>query len=175
MESQPIFDSPSMVSFLATVEVLAPRFGPILNEAYAGRRGRPPYAPLSMLKSILFRTRTESLRQLSRELQSNTELRLAVGLSRPPTHQAFAFFVNRIGPERLQRISELVIAELRHYWPDFGEALSVDGTVVKAYARRNHGFLSSTDPDARLGYKEHCAGKPRFEFGYRFTPHSDLE
>jgi len=47
--------------------------------------------------------------------------------------------------------------------------MSIDGTVVKAYAKRNHGFLSVTDPDARLGYKEHRSGKPTFEFGYRFT------
>jgi hypothetical protein len=66
-----------------------------------------------------------------------------------------------------------VVTELRRYWSDFGEVVSVDGTVVKAYAKRNHGFLSSTDPDARLGYKEHCSGKPRFEFGYRVTIGTD--
>jgi transposase len=170
MESpQSIFENPSIEDFLATVDVLAPFIVPILIEAYALKPRRPPYSPLGMLKSILYRTRTESLRQLTRELRSNPNLRLELGLSRAPTHQAFSFFINRIGPERLQQISERVIAELRRYWPDFGAILSVDGTVVKAYAKRNRGFLSSTDPDARLGYKEHSAGKPQFEFGYRFT------
>jgi hypothetical protein len=63
----------------------------------------------------------------------------------------------------------MIVGEIKGYWSDFGQVLSVDGTVVKAYAKRNHGFLSATDPDARLGYKEHCSGKPSFEFGYRFT------
>jgi len=96
-----------------------------------------------------------------------------MGLSRVPTHQTFSVFLKRIGEDRLQRISQLIVLELKKYWPDFGKVLSVDGTVVKAYAKRNRGFLSTTDPDARLGYKEHRSDKPSFEFGYRHIIASD--
>lgn len=163
------FEDPSLEDFLVTVRLLTPQIEPILCEVYRSGRGRPPYDPLAMLLAILYRTRTHSLRQLCRELRSNPQLLVSVGLSKTPTHQAFSVFINRIGEERLRRISELVVHELVRCWPDFGQVLSIDGTVVKAYAKRNRGFLSSTDPDARLGYKEHLSGKPRFEFGYRFT------
>jgi hypothetical protein len=127
-----------------------------------------------MLKALLYRTRTESLRQLCLELQSNPRLLGLTGLSKVPSHQTFSNFVTRIGEERLGRISGLVVGELRKYWSDFGEIISVDGTVVKAYARNNRGIRSTTDPDARFGYKEHKpSGKPDFEFGYRLTIASD--
>ena len=128
-----------------------------------------------MYKAILYRTRTPSLRQLCRELKANERLLKLVGLSKVPTHQTFSVFINRLGEDRASRIGQLVVKELRKYWPDFGRVLSVDGTVVKAYAKRNRGFRSTTDPDARLGYKEHRSGKPVFEFGYRVTIATDGE
>lgn len=158
---------------MATIDSLRWAIEPIIKEPYSGRRGRPPYDPLCVLKAILYRTRTDSLRQLCRELRSNPRLLRLMGLAKVPPHQTFSVFLKRIGEERLRRISQLIVVELRNYWPDFGRILSVDGTVVKAFAKRNRGFLSTTDPDARLGYKEHRSGKPVFEFGYRFTIASD--
>jgi transposase len=166
--------TPSIEELMATVETLRSQIELILNEAYRRRRGRPPYDPIAMLKGLLYRTRTQSLRQLSRELQSNRRLLGLTGLYKVPSHQTFSNFVTRIGEERLRRISGLVVGELRKYWPDFGEIMSVDGTVVKAYARNNRGIRSTTDPDAAFGYKEHKpSGKPRLEFGYRLTIASD--
>jgi hypothetical protein len=76
----------------------------------------------------------------------------------------------RIGPERVQRASELVVKELQKYWPDFGQVLSVDGTFEHAYAKNNRGIRSTVDPDARWGYKEHNpSGKPQLGFGFRNT------
>lgn len=147
----------------------------ILDEAYNRGRGRPPYDPLAMYKAILYRTRTPSLRQLCRELKANERLLKLVGLPRVPTHQTFSVFINRLGEDRARRLSELIVRELRKYWPDFGRVLSVDGTVVKAYARRNRGIRSTTDPDARPGYKDHRLGKILYEFGYRLTIAADGE
>jgi transposase len=160
-------ETPSIIDLLATVDSLSFEIKPILHEAYCGIRGRPPYDPLYMFKAVLYRTRTQSLRQLCKELKSNKHLLQLTGLPRVPTHQTFSIFINRIGEDRDRRISEIVIRELRKYWPDFGNIISIDGTVVKAYAKRNRGYWSSSDKDARLGYKDHRSGKPIFEFGYR--------
>jgi hypothetical protein len=84
--------------------------------------------------------------------------------------------VNRLGEDRLRRISELVVQGLRQYWPEFGKVLAIDGTVVKANAMNNLGIRSTSDPDARWGYKEHVKkGEPKWEFGYRFTIATDAE
>jgi transposase len=167
--------TPSMEGFMATIESLRSEIEPILKEAYCGRLGRPPYDPLAMLKALLYRTRTESTRQLCIELASNSRILRLTGLPKVPSHQAFSVYLARIGEDRARRISELCVSKLMRVWPDLGRVLSIDGTVVKAYAKRNRGFRSTTDPDARLGYKEHCSGRPRFEFGYRFTIASDGE
>lgn len=161
--------TPSIEDFLATVDSLSFEIKPILYESYCGVRGRPPYNPLAMLKAVLYRTRTQSLRQLCKELKANERLLQLIGLPRVPTHQTFSVFINRIGEDRARRITEIVIRELRKYWPDFGRIMSIDGTVVKAYAKRNRGFWSTTDNDARRGYKDHRSGKPIFEFGYRLV------
>ncbi len=166
----------SIEDFMATIEILRPAIDPILSDIYARKRGRPPFDPVCKLKAVLYRTRTQSLRQLCRELESNDRLLYRTGLPCALTHQSLSIFINRVGEMRLRRISELVVGELRKYWPDFGRVMSVDGTVVKAYAKRNHGFLSTTDADARLGYRQHTpTGKPDFEFGYRFTIASDAQ
>jgi len=175
MEQQTNSQEPSIEEFMATVDSLQFSIEPILMEAYSGRRGRRPYDPLSMFKAVLYRTRTRSLRQLCKELQSNSRLLKLVGLPNVPTHQTFSVFLKRTGEKRLQKISQLIVLELKKHWPDFGNVLSVDGTVVKAYARRNRGIRSSTDPDARLGYKEHHTDKPVFEFGYRFIIASEAQ
>jgi transposase len=167
--------TPSIEDFLATVESLSVEIKLILFEAYSGVRGRPPYNPLAMLKAVLYRTRTQSLRQLCKELIANKRLLQLIGLPRVPTHQTFSVFINRIGEDRARRISQIVIRELKKHWPDFGRIISVDGTVVKAYAKRNRGFHSTTDPSARLGYKDHRSGKPVFEFGYRMIIATDTE
>ncbi|GEM_PF-779750 len=159
-----------MEDFMTTIELLRPSIDPILSDVYPRKRGRPPLDSLSKLKAVFYRTRTDSLRQLCRELESNDRLLYRTGLPRALTHQSFSIFTNRVGEARLRRISEVVVGELKRYWSDFGRIMSVDGTVVRAYAKRNRGFLSTTDPDARLGYKQHTlSGKPDFEFGYRFT------
>jgi transposase len=161
---------PRIEELMATLESLRSEIKPILDEAYCQKRGRPPYETLTLLKALLHRTRTQSLRQLCRELQANPRLLGLTGLSKVPSHQTFSNFATRISEERFRRISGVVVGKLRKYWPDFGEIISVDGTVVKAYARNNRGIRSTTDPDARLGYNEHKpSGKPDFEFGYRLT------
>jgi hypothetical protein len=98
------------------------------------------------------------------------------GLLKVPPHQTFSNHVNRLGEDRLRRISELVVQGLRQYWPEFGKVLAIDGTVVKANAMNNLGIRSTSDPDARWGYKEHVKkGEPKWEFGYRFTIATDAE
>jgi len=167
---------PSLEEWLATVDSLQPQIEPILREAYSSTRGRPPYPTFSMFKAYLCRTRLPSLRQLHRRLASDPRLLALTGLSRAPTHQTFSNFFIRLGVERLRRIFVLIVNALKRLYPSLGRHLSVDGTVVKAFARRNRGFLSRADPDARLGFKEiKAGGKPDFEFGYRATIACDVD
>lgn len=165
---------PSIEAWMATADTLRSRIEPILTEAYSGR-GRPPYPPFSMFKALLYRTRISSLRQLCRKLKSDKRLFRLTELPRVPTHQTFSVFINRLGDARFRAINNLLVNALMEFWPDLGKIISVDGTVVKAYAKRNLGDRSTTDPDARLGFKEKIRDKPFFQFGYRATVACDAE
>lgn len=167
--------APSIEDWMATTDALRPVIEPILREVYSNRRGRPPYCPFSMFKALLYRTRIGSLRQLCRKLKADKRLLELTGLPRVPTHQSFSVFVNRLGFERFRAINNLILAELSKFWPDLGKIVSVDGTVVKAFAKRNLGDRSTTDPDARLGFKEKLQKRPLFIFGYRATVCCDAE
>jgi transposase len=166
----------SLEEWLATVDALRPQIEPILKDAYPNTRGRPPYPYFPMFKGCLCRTRLPSLRQLHRRLKADSRLLALTGLSRAPTHQTFSNFLIRLGKDRLLQIFTLLVRALKKLHPSLGSHLSVDGTVIKAFARRNQGFLSRTDPDARLGFKEVKAGGNKdFEFGYRATVACDTE
>lgn len=160
---------------MATVDALACLIEPVLLEAYSRSLGRPPYPPLDMFKALLLRTRTDSIRQICLKLARDKHLLELTGLPKVPTHQLFSVFIRRIGPERFRRINNLLVAELGKQYPDFGKIISVDGTVVKAFAKNNLGDTSSTDPDARFGFKEKKKGKRILEFGYRSTAPCDAK
>jgi transposase len=167
---------PSLEEWMATVDSLKQQIEPILREAYPNKRGRPSYPTLSMFKAYLCRIRMPSLRQLHERLTKDMRLLALTGLCRAPTHQTFSNFFIRLGFERFLRILILLVRALKRVHPSLGKHLSIDGTVVKAFARRNRGFLSRADPDARLGFKEiKSGGKPDFEFGYRVTIGCDTD
>jgi transposase len=159
---------------MATADTLRSRIEPILLDPYSGR-GRPPYPPFNMFKALLYRTRITSLRQLCRKLRADKRLFALTGLPRVPPHQTFSVFINRLGDTRFRAINNLLISELKKVWPDLGRVVSVDGTVVKGWAKNNAGKRSTTDPDARFGFKEKILSKPYFVFGYRATVACDAE
>jgi transposase len=165
---------PSIEAWMATADTLRPRIEPILLEPYSGR-GRPPYPPFNMFKALLYRTRITSLRQLCRKLKADKRLFALTGLPRVPPHQTFSVFINRLGDTRFKDINDLLIQELKKIWPDLGRIVSVDGTVVKGWAKNNLRKRSTTDPDARFGFKEKILDKPFFVFGYRATIACDAE
>lgn len=166
---------PSIEEWMATVDSLAPQIISILNQAYSPGSGRPPYLHLGMFKGSLLRTRYASQRQICEKLRKDKSFLDLTGLPKAPTHQTFSNFIRRVGPERFRLINNLLIAEMKKRCPDFGKILSVDGTVVKSFAKNNHGDRSSTDPDARWGFKEKKKGRPVFEFGYRSTVPCDAK
>lgn len=166
---------PSIEGWMATVDSLATKIGPILAQAYSQGSGRRPYPPLGMFKALLLRTRFDSLRQVCQKLRSENHLRELIGLPRTPTHQTFSVFIRRIGPERFRAINNLMIMELRKQYPDFGKIISVDGTFVKAFAKNDLGDRSSSDPDALFGFKEKKKGKRVLDFGYRSTVPCDAK
>lgn len=166
---------PSLEEWLATIDCLRGEIEPILEEV-CHSRGRRPYPYFPMFKAAVCRTRLPSLRQLNTKLNRDSKLLASTGLSKVPTHQTFSNFLMRLGEERLRRIFNILIKALKKLYPGLGKHLSVDGTVIRAYARRNRGFLSRADPDAKLGFKEiKAGGKKDFEFGYRSTIACDTE
>jgi transposase len=128
-----------------------------------------------MFKGLLLRTRINSLRQVCRKLRRDKHLLALTGLPKAPTHQAFSVFISRIGPERFRLINNLLVKELKKHYPDFGKIISVDGTFVKAFAKNNLGKTSSTDSDARFGFKEKKNGKRVLDFGFRGTVPVDIK
>jgi len=164
---------------IASVSMLRSFIEPILEEAFPpGRRGRPPgYLLFGIFLALLLRTQSKSLRGLCRLLARSEELLRLTGLHKVPPHQTFSNYVNRLGEDRFRRISEVIVQHgLKEYWPEFGKVLSIDGTVQKAKAKNDQGLRSTSDPDARWGYKEHVnTGEPKFEFGYRPTIVSDAQ
>lgn len=159
---------------MATLDSLAYLILPILWDAYS-HSGRPPYPPFGMFKALLLRTRYPSLRQICRKLRRDKVLLELTGLPKAPTHQALSAFIHRIGPERFRSINNILVAELKKCYPNFGKIISIDGTFVKAYAKNNHGDWSSTDPDAQFGFKEKKNGKTVLDFGFRATVPVDAE
>lgn len=166
---------PSIEDWMATVDSLACQLQPILLEAYSAGPGRRPYPPLGMFKGLLLRTRINSLRQVCRKLRTDRHILALTGLPKAPTHQAFSVFISRIGPERFRLINNLLVGELKKHYPDFGKIISVDGTFVKAFAKNNLGKTSSTDSDARFGFKEKKNGKRVLDFGFRGTVPVDVK
>jgi len=165
---------PSIEAWMATVDTLRPRIEEILLDPYSGR-GRPPYPPFNMFKALLYRTMISSLRQLCRKLKADKRLFALTGLPKVPSHQTFSVFINRLGDARFKAINNLLVNELKKAWPDLGRVVSVDGTVIKGWAKHNLGKRSSTDEDARFGFKEKILSKPHFVFGYRATVACDAE
>jgi len=153
---------------ISTIFTLRPQIVPVLEEAYSPNRRRPRFDPFLLLVVAIFRSTTWSYREICRELTREGDLFRLIGLSKFPSPQLLSLFVRRLGYERLQRISVIIIREIQKFWPDFGQVISIDGTTVRAYARNDKGLRSSSDPDATWGYKEHNKKKePKWMFGYR--------
>jgi len=127
--------------------------------------GRPPRNPMGILKALVvkrFRC-IPSDRQLYRRLWSDPELRELCNIEEheKPYHPSqLTRFRQRVGPERLERITGELVGRLRDAGAVKGKIVACDATFIQAFSRR--------DPkDDSKGYSDHDARVGRAEKGYR--------
>ena len=113
----------------------------------------------SILAGIVFQH--ESVESLRRELSRNGELRELCGFDplgggeTVPSSHAYSRFLKRLIREQdsIQKIFDLLIADIKEYLPDLGEHLAVDSKEIKTHARSRKDPAESADPDADWGKK----------------------
>ena len=113
----------------------------------------------SILAGIVFQH--ESVESLRRELSRNGELRELCGFDplgggeTVPSSHAYSRFLKRLVREQdsIQKIFDLLIADIKEYLPDLGEHLAVDSKEIKTHARSRKDPEQSADPDADWGKK----------------------
>lgn len=146
--------------------------------------GRPPRNPMGIFKALVAKRLRQipGDRELYRRLWNDPELReiCDVEAEQKPYHPSqLTRFRKRVGPERLEKIMNMIIDELVEGKVIHGETVVMDATFIKAYSKRdphdNH--RGSSDPDARvgrdgntydLGYKVHISDDSESELPVAF-------
>ena len=146
---------------------------PISQPYHQTGPGRPPRNPLGIFKALIVKQLRciPSDRELYRRLWNDEALREICDIDEyeKPYHPSqLTRFRNRVGPERLEDIMNILIRELVEGGIIKGETVAMDATFIKAWSRRDqaddsHGY---SDPESRvgrdgktydLGYKAHLA------------------
>ncbi len=146
----------------------------VVNEAYHKEGpGRPPRKPIGIFKALIVKRikHIPSDRELYRRLWQDEDLREVCDIeeNEKPYHPSqLTRFRNRVGVERLEKMLQLLLDELRKKKVVTGKKVVLDATFVKAYSRRDpkDDKRGLSDPEARvgrdgktygLGYKLHLA------------------
>jgi len=146
--------------------------------------GRPPRNPIGIFKALIVKRLRQipSDRELYRRLWNDPELRMICDIEdeEKPYHPSqLTRFRKRVGPERLERIMNLMIDELVDGGVVNGETVVMDAAFIKAYSKRDPHDDSRgySDPEARvgrsgktyaLGYKVHVAADSESELPLAF-------
>lgn len=92
-------------------------FRPVLASAYCAAQGRPALDPVILLKlEVLARQYRYSDREVLSATRFNIAYRLFLGLSLEsplPHHTLMTYFRQRLGPDRLQQIFDLLVGQAR--------------------------------------------------------------
>jgi len=146
--------------------------------------GKPPRNPMGIFKALIIKRlrHIPSDRELYRRLWNDPELREVCDIEAEenPYHPTqLTRFRKRVGPERLERIMNVITEELVEGGVIDGEPVVIDATFIKAYSKRDphDNSRGSSDPDARvgrsgktyeLGYKAHIAADSESELPVAF-------
>jgi len=146
--------------------------------------GRSPRNPVGIFKALIVKRLRQipSDRELYRRLWNDPELRMVcdVEAEEKPYHPSqLTRFRKRVGPERLERIMNVIIEELVEGGVVNGETVVMDVTFIKAYSKRDphDNSRGGSDPEARvgrsgktyeLGYKAHIAADSESELPLAF-------
>jgi hypothetical protein len=150
---------------------------PVLLEAYSGRRRRPPYSPVAMLRALIFQKirQISSWRKLSSILRHEQTWLPVLGFENAPCHDSFSEFTRRVGPERFHRVFLILQSQLRTTYPALGERIAVDSTIVRGYSNPNRRKGSVSDPNARWGVTGQKLNRPMHVFGYKLQISCDAD
>jgi transposase len=146
--------------------------------------GRPPRNPLGIFKALIVKRlrHIPGDRELYRRLWSDPELRELCDIEdegRPCHPSQLTRFRKRVGPERLERIMNVIIEELGEGGAIKGKTVVMGATFIKAYRKRDPHDNSKghSDHEARvggdgktyhLGYKAHIAADSESELPVAF-------
>ena len=146
--------------------------------------GRPPRNPMGIFKALVAKRlrHIPGDRELYRRLWNDPELReiCDVEAEQKPYHPSqLTRFRKRVGPERLEKIMNMIINELVEGKVIHGETVVMDAPFIKAYSKRDphDNQRGSSDPDAKvgrdgktydLGYKAHISDDSESELPIAF-------
>ena len=147
--------------------------------------GRPPRNPMGIFKALITKRlrHIPGDRELYRRLWNDPALRMICDVEaeqKPYNPSQLTRFRKRVGPERLEKIMNMIIGELVEGGVIDGETVVMDATFIKAYSKRDphDNRRGSSDPDARvgrdgktynLGYKAHISADSESELPVAFV------
>jgi len=139
--------------------------------------GRPPRNPMGIFKALIIKRlrQVPSDKELYRRLWNAPALRMICDIEaehKPYNPSQLTRFRKHVGPERLEKIMNMMIDELVEGGVINGKTVVMDATFIKAYSKRDphNNRRGSSDPDARMGRD----GKT-FNLGYKAHISADSE
>ena len=144
---------------------------------YFGKRkrtGRPPYSVKVLWRSTLVRYALglPSVSSLIRLLQDNPWVAKVCGINSHdeiPSQPTFSRFIARISKRPndnyVKDLSREMVMQCYERLPDFGKAVAIDSTDVKAWANKSK--RPPTDPDATWAVKSSVGNLRKFWLGYK--------
>ena len=138
---------------------------------YSQRKRRPPLPGRPLILAHLFKDirQIKSYRKLQKALAEHDGLWAHIlGFKKPPHHDTFSAFRNRMGSELFIEIFREIRTRLMLLKPDLAHIIVIDSTSIPAYARSGRGHRKSSDPNARWGVCiDPKTGKEKHFFGYK--------
>ena len=115
----------------------------VLSEAYHKQgAGRPPRKPIGIFKALIIKRvkQIPSDQELYRRLWHDEDLREVCDIEeteKPYNPSQLTRFRNRVGVERLEKIMNSLLKELKKRKLIVGRKVVLDATFIKAYSKRD--------------------------------------
>ena len=138
------------------------------------RRGRPSYDPSKLWRAFVVRyyMGLPSVSDLIRTLYDNPYVAAACGFASPdeiPHQSTFSRFMTKLSKKpyanMVREVSREMTRRCYESLPDFGKAVAVDSTDLKAWS--NKAKKPTTDPDAGWAVKSSSGNLKKYWLGYK--------
>jgi len=126
----------------------------------------------AMFKALLLKEirRLSSKRKLASFLKKDRRWLRICGFDKPPHHDSFSEFIDRIGVGAFREVFNEMVRQLNDV-ENIGRIVAIDSTLFEAYSKDSKS-KANADPDARWGYS---ATTKTFVFGYKLHVACDAE